>query len=136
LTGVAAHEVLGVGFAVLCIIHCYNNRHWAKGALKAVRKKEFAPKKTAALIVNVLLAITFFTVIVSGVLVSVVIFAIFNIPYFEIFYTVHSWSARALLILSLTHLFLHIKTIKTFFRNRKKKDKEPIKNQVTDGGGK
>jgi hypothetical protein len=108
MTGAIVHESLGIAFAVLAVVHLLNN----KAGLKNARKKgRFA--------VNILLLLALTSTVVSGVMLSVSLFRFLNIPYHEIIYTVHTSSAYALFLLSLTHLGMHRKAVAAFFRKRK-----------------
>lgn len=119
LTGVFVHELLGVAFILLAIIHCFNNKGWLKKTLNAICKKGKTPQKIGLLIINSLLITSLALVMITGVMISVEFFGFMNIPFYEIFYKIHSLSAQAVLVLSLVHLFMHMKMIKTFFRKRK-----------------
>jgi hypothetical protein len=116
LTGVAVHETLGVGFVVLTFIHVLNNKGWVKSILY---QKDGSRKNTGTVIINLLLFVSLAITLISGIMVSVVLFGFLNIPYRESFYTIHTLSAQAVLLLSLVHLFMHMKMIKAFFRGRK-----------------
>jgi hypothetical protein len=109
MTGAIVHETLGVGFVLLVTAHMLNNKIRIKNMLKMKGR----------LVLNVLLLVSLLLTAVSGVMLSVELFQFLNIPYHEIFYTVHTLSAYALLVLSLIHLTLHIKPIVAFFRTQK-----------------
>jgi hypothetical protein len=109
MTGVIVHETLGIGLALLATAHLLNN----KSLIKSLRERR------TRLALNVLLLASLLSTAVSGVMLSVVMFRFLNIPYHEIFYTVHTLSAYALLVLSLIHLTLHMKSIAAFFRTQK-----------------
>ncbi|MDR2647546.1 MAG: hypothetical protein LBB67_05445 [Oscillospiraceae bacterium] len=108
MTGAIVHESLGIAFTVLAVVHLLNN----KIGLKNVRKK-------ARFAVNTLLLLALMSTVVSGMMLSVSLFRFLNIPYREIVYTVHTSSAYALFLLSLTHLCMHGKAIAAFLRKRK-----------------
>jgi hypothetical protein len=108
MTGAIVHESLGIAFAVLAVVHLRNNR----SGLKNVRKK-------GRIAINILLLFALTSTVVSGVMLSVSLFRFLNIPYREIVYTIHTSSAYALFLLSLTHLGMHGKAIASFFRKRK-----------------
>jgi hypothetical protein len=115
-TGVFAHEILGVAFALLTVIHCYNNKSWIKNIGKSIRSR----KKIGLLIVNSLLFVSFILATVSGIMISVVLLRFLDIPYNERFFKMHAWSSRFLLGFSLVHLLMHMKMIIAFFRNNKR----------------
>jgi hypothetical protein len=109
MTGVIVHEVLGVGFVLLAAVHLWNQR----GQMRNIGRKK------ARLIINVLLLCSLLSTAVSGILLSVSIFRFLNITYHEVFYTVHTLSAYALLILAVTHLALHMKMIRTVIHKKR-----------------
>ncbi len=108
LTGVIAHEILGVGFVILIVIHYANNRGWIKKARK----------KPGMLVINSLLIVSVILTALGGVMVSVVLFGFLNIPYHEIYYKIHTSAAQAVLLLSLCHLLMHMKMIGAFVRKK------------------
>jgi hypothetical protein len=105
MTGVIVHEILGVGFVLLTAVHLRVNK-------SGVRMK-------GRFVLNILLILTLLTTAISGVMLSVSLFRFLNIPYRGIFYTVHTMSAQALLVLSVVHLVLHMKSTAAFFRSKK-----------------
>ena len=114
MTGVIVHEILGMGFVLLTVAHLLNNKNWFANMTK----------EKGQLALNVLLLMSFLSVTISGVMLSVALFSFMNIPYREIYYAVHTLSAYALTILSLAHMALHIKTIRMFFRNKKQSSRK------------
>jgi len=124
LIGIFAHEIMGAGLALLTVVHCLNNRGWAKSMLRALREKDGVPKKLGTLVINSLLLVSVVFVATSGMMISIVIFGLLNIPYYEIFYKIHTTAAQSVLLLSLVHLFMHAKMIIAFFRRRKQERRE------------
>jgi hypothetical protein len=117
MTGVIVHETLGVGFILLTATHLLNNRNQIKNMWQ----------RKGRLVLNVLLLASLLSTAISGVMLSVALFRFLNIPYREIFYTVHTLSAYVLIVLSFTHLALHIKPIAEFFRKQKQTRREGIR---------
>jgi len=113
MTGAIVHEILGVGFALLTAAHLLNNKNWFKNMMK--NKMQF--------VLNTLMVLSFLSVTISGIMLSVALFSFLNIPYREIYYTVHTLSAYAVLALSIAHLVLHIKMIRAFYRSKKRSSK-------------
>jgi len=124
LTGVIVHEALGVGFIVMIVVHCVNNKIWVNNARKSTRPKDGAGMKLVLLAVNVLLFASFALAAVSGVMVSVVVFGFLEIPFSERFYEAHALSARAMLVLSLVHLMMHKKMIAAHLRKKKRSQEQ------------
>jgi hypothetical protein len=109
MTGAMVHEALGVGFAALAAAHLRGG----KSRVKTMWKKK------GLFLLNALLLLSLLSTAMSGVALSVALFRWLNLPYHAIFYTVHTLSAYALLLLSLAHLALHMKTVAAYFRKRK-----------------
>jgi|GEM_PF-6225553 len=109
MTGAIVHEALGVGFGLLATVHLLNNKTTIKNMWK--NKGQF--------MLNAFLLLSLLSTTICGVMLSVALFRFLNIPYREIFYTVHTLSAYALLVLSLTHLALHINSIAAFLRKKR-----------------
>ena len=114
MTGAIVHESMGVVFALLAIAHLKNN---ISGFKNVRRHGRFA--------VNILLMLALVSTVMSGVTLSVALFRFLNIPYHDVFYTIHTTSAYALFLLSLVHLGMHIKPITAYFRKNK-----PAKTEV------
>jgi hypothetical protein len=105
MTGAIVHEILGVGFVLLAAVHLHVNKSGIQ--------------MRGRFVLNILLILALLTTAISGATLSVFLFRRLNIPYREIFYTVHTMSAQALLVLSAVHLALHVKSIAAFFRSKK-----------------
>jgi hypothetical protein len=116
MTGVVVHEVLGVGLVLLAAAHLSNSQSSLKSMGKRRRRSRF--------MLNTLLLLSLLSTVISGAMLSVALFRFLNIPYHEIFYTIHTMSAQVLLVLSVVHLVLHMKSIAAFFRKRKQAQKE------------
>jgi hypothetical protein len=116
LTGVFAHETLGLGFILLVVLHVCNNRSWVR---KMFSGKAGSGKSALKMVVNGMLIATIALTLFSGVMVSVALFGFLDIPYREIFYKIHSTSGQAVLALSVAHLILHMKMIGAFLKKRK-----------------
>ena len=117
-TGIIIHEILGLIFFILTLIHILNNKNWIKNIFKSKFIKDMSLKKALTFFVNSLLFILFIITIASGIMVSVVLFRFINIQYKEMFYQIHIISSYGLFILSIVHLFMHIKMIKALFRKK------------------
>lgn len=108
MTGALVHEMLGVGFAALAVVHFISSR------------SRVSRNQKVRLALTCMLALALVTTAASGVLLSVNLFRFLNIPYRAAFYSVHTVAAHVLLVLSITHLALHGKQVRAFFRNKKK----------------
>ena len=115
MTGVIIHEVLGVGLVFLAAVHLWNNR-------KRLMRR-LSPKSA----INYLALLALLSTVISGVLGSVALFRFLNIHYYDVYYTIHTKSAYALLSLSIVHLALQIKSVMAFIKTRRRSSQsDPI----------
>ena len=49
LNGIYAHEIMGIAFVLLTVIHCLNNKGWLGNIGKSIQKKDNSFKKIVAL---------------------------------------------------------------------------------------
>ncbi|MBP2655469.1 MAG: hypothetical protein H6Q73_3038 [Firmicutes bacterium] len=102
--GNVPHEIGGVVLALLFIFHNVLNRRWYVGFFKGRQSL----RRVLTTLVNLLLVIAMFTVFVTGVLISVTVFAPLGIRSGGILvHDLHQGSAYASLILVAIHLGLH-----------------------------
>lgn len=114
------HEVYGVTALALAAFHCIENRFWfAKNFggrdskesrdLKESRDPKDSAGKAARFRRRINFLLTFDTVIVliSGIMISNVVFRFLRIPYHEFWHYVHFASGVAFLILVTVHIWNH-----------------------------
>lgn len=103
-TGNAFHEISGVAFTVLFIFHNVLNRRWYEGFLKGRQNL----RRVLMTFINFLLVATMVTVCITGVLISVTVFASLGIRSGGLFmHDLHQGAAYISLILTAIHLGLH-----------------------------
>jgi hypothetical protein len=118
LTGVFVHEIMGVGFVTLTVIHHLNSSRWVKGRNRSSERNGKLPQKLWRRVLSSFLLVAVVIVAASGIMVSVVLFGPLNIPYNEVFYQIHTSAAGAVFLLSIVHLAVNMRTIRVFFRKR------------------
>ena len=109
VTGIAAHEWLGIGVLVLFLAHCVMHVDWVCSAVGELRGSTWAARGNLAL--DALVLVAFVAVTVSGLLVSGEVLPAFGL-YSDGYYfwdPLHAISAKALLALLLVHVVVHWK---------------------------
>lgn len=138
-TGVAAHEWLGLGVALLLVVHVAQHGDWLADALRAVTRgsapgRASSPARLARLgrlVLAMLLAAALAVCVVSGIMVSGAVLPAFGL-FAEGYYfwnPLHAVSAKVLLALLLVHVALNAGVV---YRLRKKKS-NLAKKEASDG---
>ena len=112
VTGRFVHEVLGCVFTLLAVYHCFFDRKWVRNIFKPLRRKNSPQQKKALMVINGLLLVSLLMTVISGIMVSVILFSFLNITFKESFFAIHALAARATLFLSLVHLIMHKRIIR------------------------
>jgi hypothetical protein len=103
ITGDAAHEWIGVAVFVLVIAHNVVNRQWHKSIFRGT----YTPRRAIMTVVNIALALTMTTLIVTGLLQSRAVLAFLHLPGAMALRLIHTTAAYWLLPLTGGHLGLH-----------------------------
>jgi len=72
--GLGFHEIAGIAVCLLFIIHILLNRKWVAAATKALFSKETTGKVRACYIVDLLIALSFLGLLVTGLGISKIVF--------------------------------------------------------------
>ena len=107
LTGIFAHEVLGVSVIVLFIIHQILNKNFYKSLFKGKYNK----LRVAFLIINILLLIMMITMIISSLMISEHLFRGLHFGSNYLGRVLHIISAYSIYMLVGLHLGLHYNTL-------------------------
>ena len=99
------HEIAGIGLFVLFAIHCLLNVKWITAISKRFFSKSLSLKIRINYIINLLLAITFILIIISGISTSQVLFPTDNKD--SVWRGIHHFCAAVSIILVGIHLGLH-----------------------------
>jgi len=116
-TGGLIHELLGIAFTIVVFIHLVFNYKWIKSVTK--NYKNVKPKIKLLYIINIIVFISYFIAIITGILISRYIF-LFISSSFSLTSTLHNISSYISLILTFVHLLLHYKDIKNTIENKVK----------------
>lgn len=103
ITGVFAHEVIGIITFILFIIHHVINRNFYKNMFKG----KFNKLRITVLIIDVLLFIMMILMMISSILISQHLFEFLNITSHTLGRYLHIISAYMIYMLSAMHLGLH-----------------------------
>lgn len=109
LTGVIAHEVIGVVFLVLIVAHIVNSFSWMRSTAQMVESAEAKKGQLSLFIVAVLLGIDCAVLAVSSVPISRLLYQAGLAPKVmsSMWLNVHKVSSYALCILAVVHLAMH-----------------------------
>lgn len=75
LGGMTFHEIAGLAVGAFIIIHMIQNRAWLKGVTKKIFNPKLPTRTKVAYIVDVLLLVAVTVIIITGILMSKVLFA-------------------------------------------------------------
>lgn len=109
LTGVIAHEIIGVVFLLAVIAHMANSFKWMKSVASLVENAQVKEGQLGLFVVAVLLGITFAVLVVSSVPISRLLYHVGLAPKImsSMWLSVHKVSAFLLCILAVIHLAMH-----------------------------
>lgn len=131
LTGIAAHEWIGLALVVVVVAHVSASVLWAGDLARRAARPRSAHARLV-LAVDALAAVAFAACVVSGVMVSSAV-----LPSLGLYATgyyfwdpLHAASAKALLALLLVHVVLHWPMVMSFVRRLAGKNSS---GRVSDG---
>ena len=109
LTGVIAHEIIGVVFLFAVVAHMASSFKWMKTVASLVENAQVKEGQLAFFAVAVLLGITFAVLAISSVPISRLLYHVGLAPKVmsSMWLSVHKVSAFLLCILAVTHLAMH-----------------------------
>lgn len=113
-TGNEFHEISGAVLGLLLIFHNVLNWRWYKVFFKGRQSL----RRVLMTLINLLLLALMLTVLITGVLISVTVFAPLDLRSGSIFmHDLHQWAAYASFILAAIHLGLHWGTLMAKLKN-------------------
>lgn len=109
LTGVIAHEIIGVVFLLAVVAHIVNSFWWMKTVARLVENAQVKGGQLALFVVAVLLGVTVALLAVSSVPISRLLYQVGLAPKVmsSMWLAVHKVSAFLLCILAVVHLAMH-----------------------------
>jgi hypothetical protein len=121
-TGWTWHETAGLGAGLLVLIHLCLNSGWIRGVLKhqTTQRNECKTDATGRndngrslkILMNSTIAITLLISLITGILISVVLFPDLGIGHRALFVFIHKWSSYLAGGLMLLHLLMHASYLK------------------------
>lgn len=114
-TGGLIHELLGIIFTIVVFIHLAFNFKWIKSITRNFNNVK--PKIKLLYIINIVVFISYFIAIITGILISRYIFLFISSSFF-LTNTLHNISSYISLILTFVHLLLHYKEIKNTIESK------------------
>ncbi|WJD83560.1 DUF4405 domain-containing protein [Priestia megaterium] len=125
--GLAFHEIAGLVIAVAFITHVLLNWQWVKKVTVKLFDPKLPRKTKLGYFLNLMLLITMLFIMVSGILISRVVFPNINIGNEQWFKTSHISISYLVLILVAAHVGLHWKWVINVSKNIvKSKTSKPI----------
>ena len=109
LTGVIAHEIIGVVFLLAVVAHIVNSFWWMKTVAQLVENAQVKGGQLALFVVAVLLGVAVVVLAVSSVPISRLLYQVGLAPKVmsSMWLAVHKASAFLLCILAVVHLAMH-----------------------------
>ena len=109
LTGVIAHEIIGVVFLIAVVAHIVNSFWWMKTVARLVENAQVKGGQLALFVVAVLLGVAVAVLAVSSVPISRLLYQVGLAPKVmsSMWLAVHKASAFLLCILAVVHLAMH-----------------------------
>lgn len=119
LTGISAHEWLGLGFLLVLLVHCTVHVDWARSAVSGFKGSTWGARGN--LVLDALILVAFMVVMVSGLGVSGAVLPSMGLYVEGYFFwdPLHSIAAKVLLSLLLLHVVAHGKWIIGLIKKRK-----------------
>lgn len=116
---IAFHEVTGLLFALLMISHLSLNIKWIKNSIKNLLAGKLNGKSRSLFILDTALCISFIAAIIFGFMQSQAIFPSVNtsktVHLVHMIHRLHTISAIVSLILTILHIRMHWKYVKSLF---------------------
>ncbi len=108
-TGAFFHETVGIGIGVLFILHVLLNINLIKGLRRSVISGKAGMSKKLLYYSDIFLPFGMFAAIITGILISRVLFSFDIEPVWMTVYLVHKASSYICLVILLGHVLLHAK---------------------------
>jgi hypothetical protein len=117
LGGLTFHEIAGLATAAVFFTHVLLNWQWVKKVSVKLFDRKLPVKTKLGYVLNLLLLITMAFIIISGILISKVVFPNINIGNERWFQVTHISISFLVLILVAAHVGLHWKWVVNVFKN-------------------
>jgi hypothetical protein len=118
VAGLAFHEIAGLAIGLAFIIHIGLNWKWVKQVTLNIFSKKITAKTRFGYILNILLLVSFAFIIISGILISKVVFPNINLGVSPLFKSLHLTVSYFALLLVSIHIGLHWNWVMNLFKRR------------------
>lgn len=112
-TGILLHEIISLGIIALFTVHLLVNRQWIINTFK--RLKEASRRIRTMFYLNILLAISMSSTILSGILISQYLLSAFASSNIDLWYSVHTIASWLTLGVTAAHSIIHWRWIQGIF---------------------
>lgn len=106
-TGLAFHEIAGLGIFGLFVAHIALNLAWVKNQMKHLFSPSINRKAKLMVALNAALLLSIVAITLTGIMISEVVFGFGSAKSPEILYIVHQWASYLCLGLFGVHIALH-----------------------------
>ena len=116
VVGIKFHEICGLVVIILFLVHLIGNWKWVISVSKNLFNKNIPIKTKVNYIINLLLFIDAIIILVTGILISKIVFRNFGLPDVGIAKFLHFFSGALFIILAGAHIGLHWHWIVAIFK--------------------
>ena len=115
-TGLEFHEMAGLGIFALIIIHNVMNISWIKNVAKNIFSDKIKLKTKLMFGLNMLLTLFILTIVITGILISKVLFTFISVGAQEQLIFIHKISSYICLGIIGAHILVHAKYLAAMFK--------------------
>ena len=115
-TGLEFHEMAGLGIFALIIIHNVMNISWIKNVAKNIFSDKIKLKTKLMFGLNMLLTLFILTIVITGILISKVLFIFISVGAQEQLIFIHKISSYICLGIIGAHILVHAKYLAAMFK--------------------
>jgi len=115
-TGLEFHEIAGLGIFALILIHNLMNISWIKNVAKNIFSDKIKLKTKLMFGLNLLLTLFILTIVITGILISKVLFTFINVGAQEQLIFIHKMSSYICLGIIGAHILVHAKYLAAMFK--------------------
>ncbi|HNX63604.1 MAG TPA: cytochrome b/b6 domain-containing protein [Oscillospiraceae bacterium] len=115
-TGLEFHEIAGLGIFVLIAVHNIMNISWIKNVAKNIFSDKIKLKTKLMFGLNMLLTLFILTIVITGILISKVLFTFISVGAQEQLIFIHKISSYICLGIIGAHILVHAKYLVAMFK--------------------
>lgn len=115
-TGLEFHEIAGLGIFVMIAVHNIMNVSWIKNVAKNIFSDKIKLKTKLMFGLNLLLTLFILTIVITGILISKVLFTFISVGAQEQLIFIHKMSSYICLGIIGAHILVHAKYLAAMFK--------------------